>query len=320
MTPNRYCALGLFLLSAACSPVDGSLAPLDGSGDPVEDGPPQIAGGNPSLVELPVTVASTSGAFMVVVVRPAPSGIDQILSVAQVVDGGAVLRLPGALGSAAGEWKVAVRAVDGMGNLGSYVDVSVPSLVFNPTATREIEAGWWVRAPGDAGFLDLSDGLTVGDRLLTAEVGVMQGEIDVAVDAYDFSVGFVATMPGMEYSITTDNFTIDETLFALGVEGAPVAHASGRTSAVATYWPMAYVDSDGEVGFDSRTDQLVGQTCVDGKRVGFGWTAPPSTLTQANALIRAHAHPGWTPVREGELGPRPLLPNSPVRFEAACGE
>lgn len=320
----RFSWLSVFLvLSSACTSIDGSAAGLLDPGTtggpevPVDD-PGSLAGGNHTSVAMPVDVGEVSGDLMVTVVRPTPDGLDQILTVTVMDEAIGDVRLP-EVTLAAGEWKVAVRAMLPDGRPGEYLDVSSPSLIYSPVDTLEMPAGWWIRpvVPG-APLRPAEDGLSLGDRLGTVEVGVLHGEIADEVEEYEFSVGFVETLRDQSFSITTDAFVVDERLFSVGVEGPPYQENDGAVPTFAAYWPKAYLDNDGVPGFMASSDLVVGETCAYGKPVGFAWNAPAFSLSRASVLLRAGVRGGWTPVRVAEVGVSPLKPDAPIRFQGQC--
>ncbi len=310
------------LTGVACQPVDGAdHSPVDGEDAGVsgsDDFVGAVAGGGEE-VTLTVSMDATPGVLVAVVVRPNPNGFDQLLLSAPMVDGEASLRLPEAA-FAAGEWKVALRSVAANGRPGPYLDVAPTSLVYSPVSTPELDAGWWVRpVDPEAPMYGVESGLSVGTRLRSVSVGVINGEIAEDLTETAFEIGYVVQMAGREYAVSSDQWAVEDTLFTAGVQGRPVDSANSGPPVFVGYWAMAYLDDDGVEGFDAHADTIVGQACVDGKRVGLGWRAPPMTLVQANGFLSSGAHPGWTPVRAAEFGASPLAPDAPVRMEAVCG-
>ncbi len=319
---HRFSAPFLIALTlSACAPVDGADAPLaNGQGEPGGGGPSNpdpIGGDERPTAELVVTTDGVPGDYLVTVVRTEEQG-DVVLSAGLVEDGVATLRVPMSVG-ATGTWRIAVRTVGASGAPGPYVDVSAASLVYNPVATSDLGAGWWIRSPGEKGaYRRMDEGVVLGHRLSAVSSALIDGTVAEDLAAADFSMGFAVLMRGQVISVAADGFGLDEDGFALGVGGTPLGLESGR-AASAIYWPLAYVDSDGVEGLEVYSDSIVGQVCSEGATVGFRWLEPATSLVAATTMIREGVRPGWMPVVFGEDDAlTQLAPDAVITLAESC--
>ena len=82
--------------------------------------------------------------------------------------------------------------------------------------------------------------------------------------------------------------------------------------------PVAYLESDGELGFDVETEEVIAEACATGSAAFVRWMPEAMDPLQADILSLARATPGWNAWRgEGRRG-RALPASAPMVLAESC--
>ena len=76
-------------------------------------------------------------------------------------------------------------------------------------------------------------------------------------------------------------------VWALHLDGQPLGVGSSHLR------PVAYLESDGVLGFDPEEEEVVGEACSLGAPAFVRWLPAPLSPDAADSLTFAHATPGW---------------------------
>jgi len=100
--------------------------------------------------------------------------------------------------------------------------------------------------------------------------------------------------------------------WALVLDGEPAGFVGGHLR------PVAYLESDGELGFDPEAEERVGEACAMGVPAFVRWMAEPMEPLQADVLTFAHATPGWNAWRGETRRGRAITGRAPIQIAEAC--
>lgn len=100
--------------------------------------------------------------------------------------------------------------------------------------------------------------------------------------------------------------------WALILDGEPAGFVGSHLR------PVAYLESDGELGFDPDVEEVVGEACATGAAAYVRWMAEPMEPLQADVLTFAHATPGWNAWRGETRRGRALVGRAPMTIADSC--
>jgi len=276
----------LFALALACAP-----SADDTSGAHAGE----VAG--PAAPMLPVTYTGTAGSVAIQVVRPGPSGADQTVGFAEVVDGEAVVRLrdrPTFALLPRVAYRVAAREVSESGAVGQYLGISSDLVWY--VRDGSMTEGWYVQHGGEGDMVPLRGGADVVDTLAYVGSMIVSGSVGEDVSEQRAALAMVtdgdATLP----MYSNELMNIDGDSFSVVLGGPPPESAltgdDGPTSG--HFYPAAWTDNDGAAGFDPAGDSLIGFACANAGPVSVVWSPPPMRVREAIAMVEDELRAGWT--------------------------
>jgi hypothetical protein len=211
------------------------------------------------------------------------------------------------------EYRLVLRSALADGSVGPIRELWPPSLVWNYDLTPgAAPAGWsvethdrgvsaWSPVSGANVTLDFfpRDSFTVGGPFTVP---------DIATDA-GTTVG-IALMAGGE--VLPDFIgTVVNGEWGLRLDGPPDTDS-------ALLQPVAYVDTDGVLGFDPETEVLVGLGCVRDTEAFVQWIDEPWDVNVADRIQKHHQSVGWNALVTGAHPLASAVSTGRMRMDASC--
>ncbi len=230
------------------------------------------------------------------------------------VDGYISLAMPAPpVGETSAEYRVVIRQAMADGSGGAIRELWPPSIVWSYDLTPgAAPAGWSIREADGGHPAWRSFGiepLILGLRPVEEfTVGGPFAVPDVSTD--EESTVAIALLAGGEV-VEGVVGAVDNGVWGLHLEGPPDTEGG-------MLQPVAYVDSDGFLGFDPETEAAIGVACVRDTGAFLRWFDEPSDVAVADQIVHRHQSVGWNALT-GTSGPkgRAVLEDR-VRMSASC--